>query len=155
MFVCTGNICRSPLAHCVFVSLAEKQGVADKFHVESSGVSSYHVGENADQRMRQVAREHDLTLDHPVRHLKVQDFEEYDLLLGMDVSHIHHMRSMQQRSESMQNACVVLFRDYDPDGKGDVPDPYYGGDEGFENVYRIVNRTCKNLLEDCLKQWDS
>lgn len=149
LFVCSGNICRSPLAHGMFENLCEEKGVRDLFFVESAGTGAWHVGENADPRMRQTATRHGWELDHLARKLLVTDFSTYDFILGMDAGHIATMRTLVP---SGAKAKVLLFRDFDPEGKGDVPDPYYDGDDSFEQVYQMVERTCIHLLQHLLKE---
>jgi protein-tyrosine phosphatase len=148
MFVCLGNICRSPLAHGIFEKLlldADLDGVVD---VESSGTSGFHRGEKPDPRMSGVAARHGVSLDHlRSQQFKKEDLENFDLILPMDRENHDHIKRMATSKE--QQAKIKLFRDYDPDGKGlEVPDPYYGGSSGFEKVFSIAERTCQSLLGD-------
>lgn len=146
MFVCTGNICRSPLAEAVFRDLVGIAGLSDRFEIASSGTSAYHVGQPADDRMRRVASAHGVTIRNRSQQLEEGDLDDYDLLLGMDLSNLHEMRALAARPE--HRAKLRLFREFDPEGgKGaEVPDPYYGGPAGFERVYAMVERTCRSLL---------
>ena len=146
MFVCTGNICRSPLAHAVFEHMLVERGLSDHYRVESSGLTGYHIGDNADPRMRRTARAHGVQLDHLSRRFQRNDLESYDILLAMDSGHYDDMTRLAGDDET--RAKVHMFRSFDPHGDGDVPDPYYGGSKGFEDVYDIVERSCRVLLDE-------
>ena len=149
MFVCLGNICRSPLAQAEF----ERQARADgrEFSTESAGTSDWEVGGLPDARMRRTARAHGLDLDHRARQFQASDLDEYDLILAMDRDNLRQILSLARSEEQRRKAR--LFRDFDPEaGPGaEVPDPYYGKADGFEQVYRIVERSCRRLLA-ALKQ---
>lgn len=147
MFVCTGNICRSPLAHAVFEHKAAERGVAGEYEVESAGLTAYHLGDNADPRMRRTAAEHGVRLDHMARLFQPGDLADYDLILAMDRGHFEDLRHMA--ANEGERGKVRLFREFDPQAReGDeVPDPYYGGARGFEDVYDIVERTSDVLLD--------
>lgn len=148
MFVCSGNICRSPLAHRLFERQAKARGLDHLIEVESSGTDSYHVGDEADSRMRATAKKHGWHLSHRARQLQSRDLNEWDILFAMDRGHLRRIEQMQR---SGGDCNVLLFRTYDPLGDasdpGDVPDPYYGGPEGFEHVYEIVERTGTAILD--------
>jgi protein-tyrosine phosphatase len=148
LFVCMGNICRSPLAHAVFEHLAAQRGVADLFAVDSCGTHAYHVGELADPRMRAAAKEHGVRIDHRARHLRPQDLNHFDIIAAADRDNLADIRMLATSEEQL--AKVVLLRDFDPDpaGEPDVPDPYYGGARGFEKVFQIVHRSCGMLLDE-------
>lgn len=154
MFVCTGNICRSPLAHRVLERELERQGIADQVSVESSGIGSWHVGEEADSRMRATAAGHGLPFSHRARRLSREEARRYDLLFGMAGG---HMREISSLAGGDPRGDMYLFRQFDPahgtdlpvDRRraGDVPDPYYGGPDGFEEVWQMVERTCRVIAE--------
>ena len=153
MFVCSGNICRSPLAHRMLEKQAQERGVASLIEVESSGTDSYHVGDEADRRMRGTARNHGWTFSHRARQFQTEDLKRYDLVFAMDRGHLREISRRGQSNDGWR-ARVHLFREFDPDASGpentagrDVPDPYYGGPQGFEEVYRIVERTCGVILD--------
>ncbi len=146
MFICTGNICRSPLAHGVFANLVEEQALDSSIAIESSGTDAYHVSEPMDPRMRQTAVRHGLDFEHRARRLTAKDLAEYDLLLTMDRSNYRNT-ILLARNENERNK-VKMFRDYDPVGPGDVPDPWYGDMTDFEAVWVIVQRTCVPLLKE-------
>ena len=151
MFVCMGNICRSPLAHAVFEDMVKKANVENQFEIESSGTIGYHVGELPDGRMRETARSHGVPMTHRARQFKKGDLYHYDIILAMDRENLANIRRLAKNEAQLDK--VQLFRDFDPDASGnaEVPDPYYGGAEGFENVFQIVNRTSANLLTQLTK----
>ncbi len=145
MFVCMGNICRSPLAHAVFEDIATREGAAARYRVDSSGTIAYHVGEPPDERMRKVAARHGVEMTHRSQHLKKRHLDEFDLILCMDRD---NLRDAQRLAMSEATAAkIAMLRDFDPEARGDVPDPYYGGPEGFERVYDIVSRSCEALFD--------
>lgn len=147
MFVCTGNICRSPLAHAVLEHKAAEGGLANLLELESSGLHSYHVGEQADQRMRKTAEQHGVNLSHKARRLRSEDLAEYDLLLAMDRSHLREMQSMAAGAPELVQK-IRLFGSYIDSARApDIPDPYYGGQEGFERVFEMVDAGCSALLD--------
>ncbi|MCR4316410.1 MAG: low molecular weight phosphotyrosine protein phosphatase [Planctomycetes bacterium] len=150
VFVCLGNICRSPTAEAVFQDMAHKRGVADKFEIDSAGVGNWHVGDRPDYRQAHAAEQRGYRLDSFARQIKKSDFDHYDLILSMDQS-VHDSLIGMAKTET-HRAKIKLFREFDPDSKGEkeVPDPYYGGPEGFGEVISIVERGCRNLLEQIL-----
>jgi protein-tyrosine phosphatase len=144
MFVCAGNICRSPLAHAEFDRQARADG---QTHLaESAGTGAWHVGDLPDARMRRTARAHGLELDHRARQFLAADLDEYDLVLAMDRDNLRQIRGLAATEDQRRKAR--LFRDFDPEGRpgAEVPDPYNGDAQGFEEVYRIVERSCRRLL---------
>jgi protein-tyrosine phosphatase len=157
MFVCSGNICRSPLAHRMLEHQARERGLDHLIEVESSGTGAWHVGEDADPRMRRTAARHGLTLHHPARAFRTGDLTDRDIIFAMDRGHYREIRALARGDLP----GLYLFRQFDPDyaddGIGpvenapDVPDPYYGGDNGFEKVYRMVERTCRRILDEIEK----
>lgn len=145
MFVCLGNICRSPLAHAVFRKLVDDRNLSDRYEVQSSGTCAYHAGEQSDSRMRMTAQERGVVIKHRARQILRCDLEEYDYIFAMDRNNYRNIKRLSANEELLSR--VRLFRDYDPEGPGDVPDPYYGGQDGFNDVYKIVERTCSNILD--------
>lgn len=145
LFVCTGNICRSPTAAGVFTQLAARAGRQSLFVVDSAGTHDYHVGAQADPRSRRHALQRGCDLSsHRARQVCAADFERFDLILAMDRG---HQSDLAQLAPEAHRHKVRLFMDYAPDaGTDEVPDPYYGGDEGFENVLDLVERAGMGLL---------
>lgn len=153
-FVCLGNICRSPLAEAVFREKVEQAGLTSHFEIASSGTGDYHVGECADQRMQETAAKHGVALDdHCAAQFTADDLERYDHVFVMDKKNLHDVLYLDRDDE--HNGKVRLFREFDPEpGDFQVPDPYYGGRDGFENVYQIVDRTAENLLDRLVEEYD-
>jgi protein-tyrosine phosphatase len=145
-FVCLGNIVRSPLAENVFRSLAEEAGAAGRFEVASAGTSGWHLDEPPDARMRKVAASRGLTYTGRAQRFTRQDFERFDLILAMDKDNREDLLGMAPNAAA--KAKVRLLREFDPHGGPNhpVPDPYYGGITGFEEVYQIIERSCRGLL---------
>ena len=145
LFVCLGNICRSPLAEGVFKKLVEDAGLAGSFEIDSAGTGSWHVGERPDARATMVAQEHGVQLDSRARQVTEQDLHDFDYVIAMDRENLRSLERMAGTGGG--TAEITLLRAYDPDPDGEeVPDPYYGGVSGFENVYDIVARSCEGLL---------
>lgn len=153
-FVCLGNICRSPLAEVVFREQVEQTGLASHFEIASSGTGDWHVGDSADRRMQEMAARHGVSLDaHCATQFAADDLAVYDHILVMDKNNLHDVLSLDEDDE--HNGKVRLFREFDPEpGDFQVPDPYYGGHDGFENVYRIVKRTAERLLDRLIEEYD-
>jgi len=145
MFVCLGNICRSPLAHAVFMHMVRAEELDEFITVDSSGTGAWHVGEKSDPRMMQTAGSHGVHINHRSQQLNRDHLVEYDLLLTMDRNNYRETLALCRSDEERKK--VRLFRDYDPEGAGDVPDPWYGGQDGFETVWTIVHRTSESLLK--------
>jgi protein-tyrosine phosphatase len=147
LFVCLGNICRSPLAEGVFRHQVEAAGLADRFSIDSAGTSSYHIGDPPDERTRRVARARGVELTSAARQIQRSDLHDFDYVLVMDAE---NLASVQRLAKGTQTGAQVrLLREFDTKAEHDlnVPDPYYGGPRGFENVHDIVERSCAALLE--------
>lgn len=146
LFVCLGNICRSPSAEAVFNGVIKKEGVADQFEVDSAGTSGWHAGEPADQRMQSHAIKRGYNLTSISRKFNPHsDFDHFDMIIGMDDSNIENLKRMARNPEDLNK----LFKmtdfstsfDYD-----EIPDPYYGGSEGFELVLDLLEDSCEEML---------
>lgn len=147
-FVCTGNICRSPTADVVLTDRVAAAGLAERVEVASSGLGDWHVGGGMDRRS---ARHLEAAGYDPSRHLAKQIqpswLDRYDVLLAMDHGHLRDLRVLARRHGADGADRVRLFGDFDPVDPGvEVPDPYYGGDHGFEEVLTMVERTCDRLV---------
>lgn len=144
LMVCLGNICRSPLAEGLMRRELDRAGLTD-FGVDSCGTGDWHIGDLADPRSRRVARAHGLELTHRARQLKTEDFRRFDLILAMDASNLNDLRALAP--DAAARAKVRLIREWDPQGEGPVPDPYYGTEADFEGVYQMLERSCRALAE--------
>lgn len=145
-FVCLGNIVRSPLGENMFRHLAQQAGVGARYEVDSAGTGAWHVGEAPDRRMRQVAARRGFKYDGRARQFQQRDFDRFDLIIAMDPENRANLRRLARTPED--EAKIHLMREFDPHGSPNaaVPDPYYGGIDGFEEVYDIVERSCQGLL---------
>ena len=145
-FVCLGNIVRSPLGENMFRQLSQKTNVSHRYQVDSAGTGSWHVGESPDRRMRQVAARNGLKYDGRARQFRTSDFDQFDIIIAMDTDNRANLMRLAHTSE--QQGKIHLMRDFDPQGgrNASVPDPYYGGMDGFEEVFHIVERSCQGLL---------
>ncbi|MFI5183987.1 MAG: low molecular weight protein-tyrosine-phosphatase [Vicinamibacteria bacterium] len=144
LFVCSGNICRSPLAEALFRDLAAAEGLGHRFELDSAGTHDFHEGDQADPRTRRVAKRHGVTVDSIARPVEDSDFRNFDLILAMDRGHLRELRA---RAPQAERDKIRLMRDFDEPGKGaDVPDPYYGGEDGFEEIFGMLSTCCRNLL---------
>lgn len=151
-FVCLGNIVRSPLAEALFYQQAVQAGVVDQFEADSAGTGAWHVGEAPDGRMRRVAARHGLIYDHRARQFKFQDLDRFDLILAMDRDNRADLLTLARTPE--QRNKIRLLREFDSQGgaQASVPDPYYGGLDGFEEVYLMVERSVEGLLASLINQ---
>lgn len=147
LFVCLGNICRSPMAEGILKNKIDNLGLNDRYVVDSAGIGNWHSGEQPDPRMRATALEKGIELNSLARQVTSKDFKKFDLLIAMDRSNYSELLIMANDEE--ERSRVTLMRKFDPIASDDlnVPDPYFGGDEGFEDVYFMLERSCKNLLE--------
>jgi len=144
LFVCLGNICRSPTAEGVFKEEVARARRDAEFQVDSAGTGGWHTGEPPDRRMRTAAKKRGYVLDGQARKVRPEDFHEFDLILAMDASNYDDLKRMQPKDGK---AKLQKFRDYDSEDPGaDVPDPYYGGSDGFDDVVRMCERTALGLL---------
>ncbi|MFI5818793.1 low molecular weight protein-tyrosine-phosphatase [Streptomyces rishiriensis] len=145
-FVCTGNICRSPMAESVFRARVEDAGLDRLVEVDSAGTGDWHEGETADPRAQSVLEEHGYALDHTARHFDSSWFARLDRVIALDSGHLKALRRLAPTAEDA--AKVRLLRSFDPaaDDDLDVPDPYYGGRDGFEECLEMVEEASTGLL---------
>jgi protein-tyrosine phosphatase len=149
LFVCLGNICRSPSAEGVMRALVREAELADAIELDSAGTGSWHVGSPPDARATAAARSRGITLDGAARQVRREDFEDFDLIIAMDRSNARELRQLASGEE--ERAKVRLLREFDPASAGaedlDVPDPYHGAAGGFEEVLDLVQAACLGLLD--------
>lgn len=146
LFICTGNICRSPTAEGVFRRLAEREGVANRFRIDSAGIIGYHAGESPDRRSQQTALTHGVDIGgQRARKVTRGDFSDFDYLLAMDGGHLGELAKLAP-PEHVNH--VGLFLSFWPEAPtADVPDPYFGGPEGFQQTYALIDQGCRHLLD--------
>ncbi|MDE6010041.1 MAG: low molecular weight phosphotyrosine protein phosphatase [Muribaculaceae bacterium] len=147
LFVCLGNICRSPAAEGIFRDIVERRGLADRFEIDSAGLYSGHAGSLPDQRMRIHAFQRGYNLTHRARPVKTGDFHDFDLILSMDDSNYSRLRAFAPTDET--ELKVVRTTDFcrRHPGADHVPDPYYEGAEGFEIVLDLLEDACEGLAD--------
>ncbi|OPX55302.1 phosphotyrosine protein phosphatase [Oceanospirillum multiglobuliferum] len=152
LFVCLGNICRSPTADGVFRGLVAKAGLADQIKVDSAGTAAWHIGKHPDPRTQKAAADRGYDLSQlQARQAVVADFEQFDLILAMDQANYNDLMLLQPEHS---RARLQLFLSYAPElGVSEVPDPYYGGQEGFEQVLDLVEIAGQNLLKQLVQQY--
>ena len=150
MFVCMGNVCRSPLAHILLDIYLEKNNLTGKISVESSGVNVFNEGQALCDSIVRTASRRGLTMEHYSRNFYPSDGEEFDLILAMDRATMSGIKSTI-KGVSIKGE-VRFFRDYDPvqDGSNEVPDPWYGGNDESEMVFKMIERTMKPLVDSIL-----
>jgi low molecular weight protein-tyrosine phosphatase len=148
LFVCLGNICRSPTAEGVMRSLIHDAGLEDSIALDSAGTGAWHQGSAPDARASTAAARRGVTLEGAARQVTSSDFERFDLLLAMDSANLRDLRALADGPE--QREKVRLLRAFDPASAGgadlDVPDPYYGAGDGFAEVFELVHAACVGLL---------
>jgi len=147
LFVCTGNICRSPTAEGVFRHIVRKAGLDEQMTVDSAGTDTYHVGEHPDPRSAQAARARGIEIGYLLsRQVRIADFDEFDLILAMDAGHLHQLTRMAPPGTGNR---IRLFLNYAPGApKREVPDPYYGEGYHFDEVLDLVEAGAEGLLAD-------
>lgn len=147
LFVCTGNICRSPTAEAIFRRFVADRGIDDRFRIESAGTHGYHVGHGADMRSALAARGRGYDLStHRAKKLRTEDFTDFDFIVVMDDE---NMRAIAAICPAEHRAKVTYFLEHAPAlGVREVPDPYYGGDAGFEHVLDLCEAAALALLDD-------
>jgi protein-tyrosine phosphatase len=152
VFVCLGNICRSPMAELAMRELLRREGLEAAVQVSSAGMGDYHIGEQADQRAAATLRSRGYNPDgHRARQFDVEDFEDADLIVALDSSNAEQLRELAPTPEAADR--IRLLRSFDPNQDRtrvedrDVPDPYFGGPDGFETALDLVEAACRGLLD--------
>lgn len=146
LFVCLGNICRSPTAEAVMRHLVKARGLESAFEIDSAGTGGWHAGEPPDGRSAAVGARRGVPLSGRARQVKVSDFDDFDLILAMDRQNLKDLLALAPTAEARKR--IHLLRDFDATGpRGrDVPDPYYGGADGFDLVFDVCTAACEGLL---------
>ena len=148
LFVCLGNICRSPAAEAIFISLLKNNGLTDGFIVDSAGTGSWHVGKKADTRMRIAAERRNIDILSRARQITSNDFDEFNYILAMDDSNFRNIHDLKNRTSSTDFASIKKIQDFrSVFNEQEVPDPYFGGDEGFDYVLDILEDSVKGFFE--------
>lgn len=152
LFVCLGNICRSPLAEAIFNHLLVEKGLDGKYLADSCGTSNYHIGDRPDPRTIRNARQHQIEITHLGRQLGTQDFAQFDLILAMDRVNLLYINDLAAKAPQ-QKAETKMIRSFDSEALGlqDVPDPWYGSEQGFEEVFQMLWRSCEELINQLEK----
>jgi protein-tyrosine phosphatase len=147
LFVCLGNICRSPLAEALFRDHVERAGLVERFEIDSAGTTGYHAGDTPDSRTVEVAARRGVRLEHRARQVVETDIERFDYMVAMDLSNLGKLERLIDRAGA--SVELHLLRSFDAAAGEDreVPDPYFGGPSGFEDVHDMVERATAGLLE--------
>ncbi|RCS27531.1 low molecular weight phosphotyrosine protein phosphatase [Polaribacter sp. WD7] len=139
LMVCLGNICRSPLAEGILTSKVD----SDLVYVDSAGTAAYHVGNLPDKRSIQIAAKHGINIrNQRARKFTEQDFDNFDVIYAMDQSNYKNIKSLARSKEDEIKVKLILNETH-PEMNDNVPDPYYGGNEGFQNVYQMLDKACE------------
>lgn len=157
LFVCLGNICRSPLAEAVFRQTVVDAGLADRFRIDSAGTSGWHDGESPDQRTRAVAARRGVQVTGASRRVTEADVSGFDYLVAMDADNLAEVEALIAGADvEGDGPAALLFREFDPEAGGEleVPDPYFGGADGFDIVHDLVERSARGLLEHLRHEHD-
>ena len=148
LFVCLGNICRSPAAEAIFITLLKKKRLTDGFIVDSAGTGSWHIGKKADSRMRIAAEGRNINILSRARQITIKDLDEFNYILAMDNSNYRNIQDLKNRTTSADFASIKKIQDFrSVFNEQEVPDPYFGGDEGFDYVLDILEDSVNGFLE--------
>ncbi len=153
LFVCLGNICRSPLAEGIFNQLVKGQHLSSYLLSDSAGTSDYHIGQQPDRRTILIGQKHNMPIRHVARQFIANDFEKFDYIIAMDQKNYQHIMSMR-KNHSDYITKISLMRDFEsnPADSRDVPDPYWSGEDGFQQVYDILYNSISNFIDHLKKE---
>ena len=149
LFVCLGNICRSPASEAIFQKLINDKGIGNKFVVDSAGTGSWHIGKKADSRMRFAAKQRNINIMSNARQIREDDFLKFKYILVMDNSNFNNVLDFKNRVKGSDFARILKIQDFSSIfAEKEVPDPYFGGDAGFDYVLDILEDSVSCFLED-------
>lgn len=150
LMVCLGNICRSPMAEGIMRKKLESHGL--KHIVDSCGTANYHVGDNPDPRATEKAKKYGVDISALVgRQFMVNDFDNFDVIYAMDTNNYTNIMRVARSTNDKKKVKLILEEIY-PNSSMNVPDPYYGGDDGFENVYKLLDQACEKVCENLMRK---
>lgn len=152
LFVCLGNICRSPQAKAIFIHKINEKGLNKILDGDACGTSNYHIGDSPDYRTVQNSIKNGVSISHAARQLTEEDLEYFDHILAMDQSNYQNI--LRLSTATRNNHKIELMRQYDPVASGDVPDPYHGNERDFQEVFDILDRSIENLIEKIAQEKD-
>jgi protein-tyrosine phosphatase len=151
-FVCLGNICRSPTAEAIFIKMVKDAGLEDEFHVDSAGTAGYHTGSLADSRARASAERRGYQILSRARQFERDDFDAFDVICAMDEDNLRELHRLAPNLEAKSKLYLLRRFDETAPPRAIVPDPYYGGERGFDDVIDICERACRGLLNHLTKK---
>lgn len=153
LFVCMGNICRSPTAEGVFRHTVKQRNLLDNIYIDSAGTHAFHIGEQPDSRSQKTAKSRGIDLSAQTARKAInKDFENFDYIIAMDRSNFENLKDIRGDQEVKHKAKLHLFLDFTSEWENsEVPDPYYGGENGFEQVFDMVQSASEGLLEHIIK----
>ncbi|KAI8092555.1 phosphotyrosine protein phosphatase I superfamily [Halteromyces radiatus] len=145
LFVCLGNICRSPMAEAVFAHIVQQHQLTERFKkIDSAGTAGYHVGSKPDSRSAATCEKYGAAVNHRAQKVTTQHFKEFDYILCMDES---NLEDLLNKKPAGSKAVISLFGEFDPQGERIIQDPYYGGIDGFEHNFKQVTRASEGFLK--------
>ena len=149
LFVCLGNICRSPAAEAIFIGLIKDKGLGKEYIVDSAGTGGWHAGNKADERMINAASKRGIEINSIARQIELDDFHKFDLILTMDNNNQKTILDLLKKNGLKSGAKIKKILSYSSNSKcTEVPDPYYGGENGFEDVLDLLTDACQGILDN-------